>query len=272
MACNATENYNKERYPSELYKDFLYDFSAPDRHYLLPSELVEISGLTNYHDTHVLAVQDEKGFMYQIDLATGELERKIKFAGKGDYEGIEYADGLVSVVKSNGNIYQFEIPEDGEEVDPKHIKTSLKSQDEIEGLGYLPEEDKLLLINKVGKHKKLIPFNASDGLGKKHAEITHEKIEKFVEEKGIDLLTPLAFKPSGVAVHPITNDLYVLAHTGKCILILNSAYDIQAFIQLNPSLFSQPEGICFTSDGTLYISNEGNFSAGDILKFNIKSE
>ena len=41
-------------------------------------------------------------------------------------------------------------------------------------------------------------------------------------------------------------------------------------IELDDKLFLQPEGICFTPSGDLYISSEGDDKKGFILKFNYK--
>ena len=39
--------------------------------------------------------------------------------------------------------------------------------------------------------------------------------------------------------------------------------------ELDEKLFRQPEGICFSPEGDMYISNEGQGGKGYILKFNI---
>ena len=107
MQCQL-KSTTPERYPSEIYDaDQLYDFSAARMQlFRLPPELLEISGLSNFHDTHLLAVQDEDGIVYQIDIwrQVKIQSAEISFAGKGDYEGIEYVEPYISVVKSNGNI------------------------------------------------------------------------------------------------------------------------------------------------------------------------
>jgi uncharacterized protein YjiK len=40
-----------------------------------------------------------------------------------------------------------------------------------------------------------------------------------------------------------------------------------AMIKLNPKIFRQPEGICFSPDGTMYIASEGDGMEGTLLKF-----
>jgi uncharacterized protein YjiK len=77
----------------------------------------------------------------------------------------------------------------------------------------------------------------------------------------------LFFEPSGIAIHPQTNHLYIISHTAKLLLVLNREAVIVHIQKLNPSLFNQPEGICFSPDGTLFISNEGGKGQGSILKF-----
>ena len=67
----------------------------------------------------------------------------------------------------------------------------------------------------------------------------------------------IPFHPSALAIHPRSGDIYILSSKGKTIMILNSTGEIIGLEKLNKKIHSQPEGIVFGKDGTLYISNEG---------------
>lgn len=90
---------------------------------------------------------------------------------------------------------------------------------------------------------------------------------KMLEEKGFNKKKHKPFKPSGVAVHPKTKDIFVIGTVGKMMIILSPEGDIKDLIPLDPKLFRQPEGICFSPKGDLYISSEGKGKKGYILKF-----
>jgi len=55
-------------------------------------------------------------------------------------------------------------------------------------------------------------------------------------------------------------------------LILSKDGAKEALVDLSPSLYKQPEGICFTPDGNLFISSEGDGGDGYILKFDYKNK
>jgi uncharacterized protein YjiK len=76
--------------------------------------------------------------------------------------------------------------------------------------------------------------------------------------------------PSGIAIHPLSGKTYLVAHDGKALVILDLNGEIEKYIPLNPSLFKQPEGICFNQQGDLFISNEANFSSPNIMKFSYR--
>ena len=75
------------------------------------------------------------------------------------------------------------------------------------------------------------------------------------------------FAPSGIAVHPISGEIFVISSQGKKLLILSPEGEKNTLIELDPETFVQPEGICFTPNGDLYISSEGTDANGYILKF-----
>ena len=95
---------------------------------------------------------------------------------------------------------------------------------------------------------------------------------------GVDFLSwinpakgDVSFQPSGIAIHPVTKNIYLLASVGKLLIICDNEGEFLSVIKLNSGLFAQPEGICFDPKGNLYISNEGKESTPTILKFQQKN-
>ena len=65
-------------------------------------------------------------------------------------------------------------------------------------------------------------------------------------------------KPSAAAVNPLTKNLYVLCSVNKLIFIEDAQGKLKDVIELNPKIYKQPEGMTFTPEGDLIISNEVN--------------
>ena len=80
------------------------------------------------------------------------------------------------------------------------------------------------------------------------------------------------FKPSGIAVHPISGKIYVLASAGKKLLVLDENGNPKEQYNLNEDQFPQPEGICFTPNGDLIISSEGKNGQASISYFSFNDK
>jgi len=76
------------------------------------------------------------------------------------------------------------------------------------------------------------------------------------------------FQPSGLAIHPFNDEIYVISATPGMLVVIDRSGDVRNILPLDKHIFRQPEGICFSPDGDLYISNEGKNGRGNILKFN----
>ena len=74
-------------------------------------------------------------------------------------------------------------------------------------------------------------------------------------------------KPSGAAIHPQLNKLFIIASIGKVLVICSLDGKVESAHQLNPSQFQQPEGISFASNGDMYISNEGLQGKATLIMF-----
>ncbi|MVM30387.1 hypothetical protein GO755_10110 [Spirosoma sp. HMF4905] len=236
-----------------------YQLNAPTENYKLPKELTEISGLTYFKDDKLLCVQDEEAVVYVFDTKKGNIVKDFGFGGYGDFEGIEYVNDEVYVLESNGNLFRFK-PESKE---IGKTKTDLPKHTEVEGLGYDPKTKRLLIAVKDGKgssDKAVYSFDLLNRAVFKDMSLNDEQLNAA----GID---PKTYKPSGIAVHPITGEWYILTSAGKRLLITSRQAKIIYSEPLDPKQFRQPEGICFAPNGDMFISSEGAGKKGYILKF-----
>jgi uncharacterized protein YjiK len=81
---------------------------------------------------------------------------------------------------------------------------------------------------------------------------------------------PFHLKPSGVAIDPLTKDVYVIASVGNIMVVINRESEIKQIELLKEKTFKQPEGICFDKQGNLYISSEGRGGKAVIASFTRK--
>ena len=270
--------------------NFPYELDQPDKSWELPKKLEEISGL-GYIDKHrLVCVQDEKGNIYIFNLKSGEVERKVEFGDDGDFEGIEIVNKNAWVLKSNGTLYEVKDFLKDKEPQVKKYKTALSAKNDTEGLCYDPISNNLLIAckgnpfvdKKSGKEFKAIyTFDLKTKLLKSKPifliemdTIKFYKNYNTMSEMGIEVLAylddskgDLSFQPSGIAIHPITGNFYVLGSVGKLLLVFSREGKMLAIIHFKSKVHPQPEGICFSPDGTMYISNEGDGGDGTILKF-----
>jgi secreted PhoX family phosphatase len=93
--------------------------------------------------------------------------------------------------------------------------------------------------------------------------VIHAKdFEKVTSEK-------LDFNPSAIAVHPTTHDIYILTtKNNKGLAIFSHDGVLKSYQPIDKDLMPQPEGICFSPGGKLYISSEGkNGEPGNLFEF-----
>jgi DNA-binding beta-propeller fold protein YncE len=72
-------------------------------------------------------------------------------------------------------------------------------------------------------------------------------------------------RPSAIAIEPNTGDIYITEGVKPKLLILDSKGKAKSLHKLG-SEFDQPEGLGFSPDGKLFISNEGKGDPGNIIQ------
>jgi DNA-binding beta-propeller fold protein YncE len=219
-----------------------YSLDKPLQVFTMPAELNEISGICFLSDKELLCEEDEDGKIYTYDIQAKQITATIDFGPAGDYEDIARYKDKTYIVRSDGTLFSFSGRETTE------LKTGIPKHDNIEGLAADPANNRLLLASK---HKgKIYAYEPETG--------DLKELWKIDEKK---------FAPSALAIHPLTNEIYVISSVSKELLVLSADGEIKASHQLTRKEFKQPEGIAFAPNGDLYISNEGRGGDGNILLF-----
>lgn len=238
-----------------------YALEAPSLNVVMPPELSEISGLCYWDQQHLGAVQDEQGIIYKWNFETGKLSKQFSFSGEGDYEGIESKGSSLFVLKSNGTIYEYDTLSGF----TKKFKTVLNYDNNCEGICYDSSSKKLLIAckgdagtsqNSLEKGKSIYSYNLLNNTisSTPFVHFTSKKLAAWKNVFGKKRIKKIA--PSGIAVHPITGYIYVLAHKGTALLVFDRQGDCLDIFALPNTLFQQPEGICFAPNGNMFIANE----------------
>ncbi|MFN8345619.1 MAG: SdiA-regulated domain-containing protein [Spirosomataceae bacterium] len=268
LACNSGKKKDEAQDETEIAV-FNYDYTAPAQRFEMPKVLKEISGLSFYKDGQLLCVQDEAGDAFVYDLNQQKVTETHHFDQPGDYEGIEKAEEEVYVLRSDGKLLSFKFGAN----ETREIETGLPGKNDVEGLTYDPVNKRLWLAVKEASKKTVKNDDKvifSFDLKRRRVFTELELKEKAFEAIGLKGKDWKDFKPSGIAFHPKTGEVYWLSAAGHRLLILSRSGVPLQNIALSPSVFVQPEGIAFTPDGTLYIASEGEKGKGYILKFSPK--
>lgn len=253
-------DYDLTKVPYKLFK--------PDKSNRLHWDLEEISGLSYYRENMLLAVEDESGNVYVLDANTGDKIEKVKFQKGGDYEGIEYDEENIWVMESNGNFYSFQIS-DGVAINVQKFESDFRSGNDLEGLSYVngslivaaKGDGSIEGINEKGKGI----YRIREDLPEPLFFIEKVELEKFIKER-VYFNKIADFDPSAIAVHPRSKDIYILS-ADHILVVYDNQLRLKEIVKLDKGIFTQPEGICFTPEGDMYISSEGNGDRGEIFQF-----
>lgn len=247
--CTAkakTENYNNTE---------SYEFANP-KIINLPQVLDEISGISYYaKDTSVFAVIDEDGILFKVPLMDPSNVKQWRFDKQRDFEDLVFKDSNFYVLVSNGDMDKLTFVNDKIEVEKTDFPNASKKVNEFESLYFSADSGKIVLLCKQCEEDKktvLSSFFLND---------SSNTIDKYLTMETAPLYQKMGsqkekIKPSAAAVHPITKDLYVLCSVNKILFIQDEKGKIKEVINLNPKIYKQPEGMCFTPQGDLIISNE----------------
>ncbi|MBP6334373.1 MAG: SdiA-regulated domain-containing protein [Bacteroidia bacterium] len=260
---------------------FKYDLNKPYLKHTLPAILNEVSGLTDYDSDHIACVQDELGTVFIYNFRTGKMTSKHNFDGAGDFEGLTYTRKALYILRSDGRLTEWTgFPAKGT---LKHYQLPLLTANN-EGLCFDEPNNRILIAAKSKPVKAsdkssrfIYAFDLTtkklsedplynlntDHLGAKAEAFSIKNNAKTPKGKA----KPFNFRPSSLAVHPVSDNIYIISAVDRLMIVINRKGDIVQMEALSQSLFLKAEGITFLKDGTMIITNEAAGRVPDLLVF-----
>ncbi len=228
----------------------------------LPNHLREISGLAMTPDNRLLAHNDEKGVVFEIDYRNGSIVKSFALTDQGapvsdDFEGIAVADGRIYLVTSSGRVYECSEGGDGETVLFNVYTTGIGRDCEIEGLAYNPDQRALILMCK----------NPRSANQKGLLTLYHWSIDtrQLVEDAHVAIpiagfshrIKSKSFHPSGIERHPQSGNYFIVASRESAIAEITPNGEVIAVMKFPAKWHRQVEGITFSNEQTLIVADEG---------------
>lgn len=256
-----TEGKWSEKYAKVFAEsDNRYSLLNPDASFEMPDILREISGIAYIEGNQILGIQDELGVVFRYDLSEEKIVDTYRFTDVGDFEDLAVRGDTVSVLRSDGTIFEFDYADYNGKY--RHYIVPTRSLD-VEGLDFA--DGKMYLASKepmpTGDPDERVIFSFSTGQpssAQAFLTVRVSDIKDYFSAKFPDIPSDeLRFNPSAVAVHPLTGELYVLSAKDGLLAIYREN-ELQAVYPLPEKLFYKPEGIDFSENGDLFISSEGD--------------
>ncbi|TXI77080.1 MAG: hypothetical protein E6Q44_14260 [Flavobacteriales bacterium] len=267
-----------------------YDMRDPAQVFELPSQLNEISALTDVDAETIACVHDESASIYFLSTRTGRILDSVAFAGPADMEGLTRVGNEFFALRSDGLVYRL-----GDRASGMAVRDTFRlaiPNRNIEGLGYDDRSGMVLVSpkdlqkgSKAGKDERLIHAidpHATAMAPRAALRLSLDRLEREAEALGIEVpkdtkgkgkaKSALKLRYSSVAVDPTNGHYYLLSAVDRTLLVVDRSGSLVDLVFLDPKLLPKAEGITFTPDGAMWLSSEGKGRSPVLVRYALKKE
>lgn len=245
----------------------MYDLSKPSV-IELPAALDEISGIAYYpKDTSLFAIIDEDGLLFKIPVKNPAATKEWRFDKKRDYEDIVLIESTFYVLVSNGDIETIRFEGNTIHTEKSDFSTHSKKENEFEAMYFNRDSGNLVIVCKQCEADSKKTFSS-------YSYSFRDSLKSYDPYMVMDAL-PVAkmlglekvhVKASAAAINPVTEDLYILSSINHVLITTSKKGKIKDIYKLDPAIYKQAEGIAFTPQGDMIISNEfGETGSAELL-------
>jgi hypothetical protein len=217
----------------------------------------------------MLANNDESGKIFSLNPSNKKdfTYPSIEFGAADDYEDIVKVDSMIYLLVSTGKIIEVK-GYNTDSVQAKVVAELPGKENEFESLYYDKDIHSLIMLCKKCNREK-DQFRSAY----KFSLDTYILTDTPYYRIDIGLLRQISgdnrqdFQPSAAAINPVHDKVYIVSSIGKILVVTDKKGTVQYTFPLSSITFPQPEGITFSPDGDMFISNEALDDRATLLRF-----
>jgi len=281
----GVDNYYFEKATTFLKEDGYLNLAQSDQISLLPMGIESFSDITFLDSTILICLQEDKSSLVLFDLSSNQVSTPITINLPNKIIDFSRIDSTIILLDNQVQVHFLLPPYDS---------SSLVTENDILGdwksaATCIHESTKRMFIltqnnfdvdNPVSNSIYTYTISKRKLNEKALFDISISDIEMFAIENNIatpqnkftdlsDSLSQLIFNPSAMAIHPKTNEIYILSSENRSIVVFNQFGEVQDLFFLDEKLVSNPKAMTFHPSGDLLISNSDLMSPAIVrLKWN----
>lgn len=277
----GVENYYFKKASNFQKEDGYFDLQHPNSVQTLPMGIQPFSDIALLDSTHLLGLNQESGMMFVYDLNDHSVVPFLSWDMESKIRNISTLDSTLLLVDDAKHIHFLSSPYDSSSLTTLNLDNE---QFDPTSVCYHKETNRLFLIasneerTEGYSNSSIYAYNLNQR--KLNAQplfsISGEDIEAFAIQNNLmiarsdlsimdDTLESMNFTPTAIAVHPKTNEIYILSGSDHSLAVFNQFGEIVNFTTLDKNTFSHPSAMTFKKNGDLVIT-DGNLMNPTVIQ------
>ncbi len=266
----GVENYYHQKASHFVKESGYFDLVHPESVTNLPMGVNAFTDFVIMDSTHLICLDDQIGGVLVYDMVSNKSQGYLPTGIDSKITEVTKIDSTIILVDDKMDLHFLVPPYDSTSItteslrEKSWISSGMCLHEQTKRLFFVAESD---IENEVQNHL-IYTFNLNQRKLSERPlfEIKPEDIELFaisnnitlpssrLDENG-DTVGVFSFKPDVIAVHPKTNEIYVLSTMDRSLAVYNQFGQVVNFTTLDEELFSQPKAMTFFPNGDLLLTN-----------------
>ena len=277
----GTENYYVKKASNFQKEDGYFDLIHPNSVQTLPMGVQPFSDITLLDSTHLIGLDHQSGSLFVYDMDANSVAPFLPWDLGSRICNISTVDSTLLLVDDAKHIHFLASPYDSSSLTTLNLENELF---EATSICVHQESHRLYMIaaneerTEGYSNSSVYAYNLNQH--KLNAQplfsISAEDVEAFAIQNNLiaphtdlsfmeDSNQTMDFIPSAIAVHPKTNEIYVLSQADRTLVVFNQFGEIVNFTSLNKTTFSNPSAMTFKKNGDLVIT-DGNLMNPTVIQ------